>query len=215
MKIFCIAVDFSSSLFLSSSLCLPGSYSLSYCFFLHVSCLFFNLIFFLRFPLRLSLPISFRCCVCLHPAFFLLSLFVSCLRIVLPPSQHLLCLPVWRPGLGNSSCECKLLAWLQQYLRLCHKSCCQTTRLALGQPGSTVFFLFFFVLELFSEGRGATPLLRRSACGAGFFAGPDGGGGGREGSKEARIQGPRERRDSAAGRQTALGESNRAIEGGE
>lgn len=40
-------------------------------------------------------------------------------------------------------------------------------------------------------------------------------GGGREGSKEARIQGPRERRDSAAGRQTALGESNRAIEGGE
>lgn len=39
--------------------------------------------------------------------------------------------------------------------------------------------------------------------------------GGREGSKEARIQGPRERRDSAAGRQTALGESNRAIEGGE
>lgn len=85
----------------------------------------------------------------------------------------------------------------------------------MGQPGSTVFFLFFFVLELFSEGRGATPLLRRSACGAGFFAGPDGGGGGREGSKEARIQGPRERRDSAAGRQTALGESNRAIEGGE
>lgn len=47
----------------------------------------------------------------------------------------------------------------------------------MGQPGSTVFFLFFFVLELFSEGRGATPLLRRSACGAGFFAGPDGGGG--------------------------------------
>lgn len=42
-----------------------------------------------------------------------------------------------------------------------------------------------------------------------------GGGGGGEGSKEARIQGPTERRDSAAGHQTALGESNRAIEGGE
>lgn len=38
---------------------------------------------------------------------------------------------------------------------------------------------------------------------------------GGEGSKEARIQGPRERRDSAAGFQTAQGESNRAIEEGE
>lgn len=33
----------------------------------------------------------------------------------------------------------------------------------------------------------------------GFFAGPDGGGGGCEGSREARTRGPSERRDSAAG----------------
>lgn len=45
------------------------------------------------------------------------------------------------------------------------------TRRALGQPGSTV--------SLYSLVRGleGPPLLHRSACGAGCFAGPDGKGG--------------------------------------
>lgn len=88
------------------------------------------------------------------------------------------------------------------------------TRRALGQPAGTVFSL----VSLYSLVRGleGQPLLHRSACGAGCFAGPDGKGGwGGGGGAGARTQGPRERRESTAGRQTALGESNRAIEGGE
>lgn len=75
-------------------------------------------------------------------------------------------------------CVCKLLAWLQQYLKLCHKSCCQTNRLALGQPGSVVFFSFFFLpLSWSSLERGVDQVLFSAAQPVALgFRWPDGGG---------------------------------------
>lgn len=56
---------------------------------------------------------------------------------------------------------CKPLAWLRYYLKLCHKLCCQTNRLALGQLCSVAFFSSFLsVLSLLSRSslvRGVDP----------------------------------------------------------
>lgn len=96
----------------------------------------------LRFSPYLSLPIS----LC-FPSFILSSVSLSfCLTL---PSSSLSLPPRLRVCPWEQLSVCKLLAWLQQYLKLCHKSCCQTNTPALGQPGSVVFLSFsFFFLAL-------------------------------------------------------------------
>lgn len=96
----------------------------------------------LRFSPYLSLPIS----LC-FPSFILSSASLSfCLTL---PSSSLSLPPRLRVCPWEQLSVCKLLAWLQQYLKLCHKSCCQTNTPALGQPGSVVFLSFsFFFLAL-------------------------------------------------------------------
>lgn len=101
------------------------------------------------FPLWSSI---FSIPVTSHLPLLSLLYFVFGLSVFLshPPFQLSLSLP---PRLRVCPWEqlsvCKLLAWLQQYLKLCHKSCCQTNTPALGQPGSVVFLSFsFFFLAL-------------------------------------------------------------------
>lgn len=104
---------------------------------------------------------------------------------------------------------CKLLAWLQQYLKLNHKLCCQTNRQALGQHGSAVFFcLFFFffafVLVVFGEGGCADPSSQPQQALGFRWPGSSGGVGRRV---MWRMKGPTDMRDSAADPETAQNSS--------
>lgn len=108
------------------------------------SCLFLSSTFA---ECALTLPplltFLFLSLLCLLSPYLCTSLFLSSLQALSLPPCLVAC--PW-----ELFCESKLLAWLQQYLKLCHKSCCQTNRLALGQPGSVVFFSFFFLFLLLS-----------------------------------------------------------------
>lgn len=181
-----------SSVSASSVLSAPVTFHLLLLLYLPAPCLLCFLIFCYHFSSSLShyLPTSLSLSLRLFlEAFFSL------------PACMMAC--SWEPLF-----LCKLLAWLQQYLKLNHKLCCQTNRQALGQHGSAVFFcLFFFfafVLVVFGEGGCADPSSQPQQALGFRWPGSSGGVGRRV---MWRMKGPTDMRDSAADPETAQNSS--------
>lgn len=148
-----------SSVSASSVLSAPVTFHLLLLLYLPAPCLLCFLIFCYHFSSSLShyLPTSLS-----------LSLRLSLEAFFSLPACMMAC--SWEPLF-----LCKLLAWLQQYLKLNHKLCCQTNRQALGQHGSAVFFclffFFFFLLSWLSLAKGGALTLLLSHSRLWVFAG--------------------------------------------